>query len=352
MLDRSLPRKAPTRNQVAEHAQVSTAVVSYVLTGAKRVSPEKERRVHEAIKELGYVPNTAARALRTGRTHVLALLIPDSSNPYFAEFALQIETAAAERGYALLIANTHDDAENEERLVTEMGSRGVDGLIIASVLQGLRPGSSSDAQVPTVVIDAFHPIEGAPSIGVDAIGSAAEAVRHLVEVHGRRRVALVLGASSDPDQRTDPRQIGWERTLREAGLEPGPIEITGWSREGGLEAAARLLSGPGRPDAVFAGSDLIGIGFLRGAADHGLRIPEDLAVISYDGTSESAFSVPRLTTLQQPVRAMARAAIDAVLHTGPPPKSITTFPGELILRESCGCGAHRAPVTSTKGPPT
>ncbi|NQX13067.1 LacI family DNA-binding transcriptional regulator [Microbacteriaceae bacterium VKM Ac-2855] len=349
-------RKAPTRNDVAELAQVSTAVVSYVLTGAKRVTPDKERRVREAIAELGYRPNSSARALRTGRSHVLALLIPDSANPYFAEYALQIEIVASERGYALLIANTHDDHEREARLMNEMHSRGVDGLILASVFHDSWPTpSATEVPIPTVLIDSFHMVETVPTIGVDAVASAHTVVRHLIEVHGCRSIALVLGPSADPTGAPDLRAVGWEQALSAAGLPHDDALITSWSREGGIAAAQQLFARPDRPDAVFAGSDLIGIGLLRGAADLGLRVPEDLAIISYDGTSESAFSIPRLTTLQQPVALMARAAIDTVLT----PTATTAasahrakhvaFRGELILRESCGCGSPRA--RGTTAPP-
>ncbi|KQQ03331.1 MULTISPECIES: LacI family DNA-binding transcriptional regulator [unclassified Rathayibacter] len=340
MADTARSRRAPTRNDVAERAGVSTAVVSYVVTGAKNVTPEKERRVRDAIEALGYRPNSSARALRSGRTHVLALLMPDTSNPYFAEYALQIETAATERGYALLIANTHDDPAREVTLLNEMHSRGVDGVILASVFhESLQP--AADPTIPTVLIDSFHSVAGVPSLGLDAVESAHTVVRHLVEVHGCRSIDLVIGASSDPTGARDLRQIGWEEALSAAGLPRGSVEITSWTREGGLLAAERLLSGPDRPDAVFAGSDLVGIGLLRGAADLGIRVPEELAIISYDGTSESAFSIPRLTTLQQPVAVMARRAIDTVISASSPSSGHTAFRGELVLRESCGCGARR-----------
>lgn len=331
--------KAPTRNDVAELARVSTAVVSYVLTGAKNVTPEKQRRVREAIAALGYRPNASARALRTGRTDVLALLIPDNSNPYFAEFALHIESAAAEHGYALIIANTHDDPARELRLLDEIRSRGVDGLVVASVFRESWAHRITTPSTPTVLIDSFHEVELVPTVGVDTVASARSAVQHLVEVHGCRTVDLVLGPSNDPPGVIDPREIGWAEALAAAGLPNRTVEITNWTREGGMLAAERLLTGPDRPDAVFAGSDLIGIGLLRGAADMGLRVPEDVAVISYDGTSESAFSIPRLTTVKQPVSAMAHAAIDIVVGRAQPKTGHTAFHGELIVRESCGCGA-------------
>jgi len=328
-------RKAPTRNDVAARAQVSTAVVSYVMTGSKRVTPEKERRVRQAMADLGYRPNSSARALRTGKTYVLALLLPDSSNPYFAEVALKIERAAAAEGYALLIANTHDDPAQELRLLREMRSRGVDGVILASVFHDTWPGDARE--IPLVLIDAFHPVEGVPSVGVDAAASARAAVEHLAEVHGRRSIALVLGASADPAGNVDPRQVGWADALADTGAASGGIAVTSWSRAGGIAAAQQLLTGPDRPDAVFAGSDLLGVGVLRAAADRGLRVPEDLSVISYDGTEEAAFSIPRLTTLSQPTDDVARAAIAAILAPSAAAGRHVVLPGELVIRESCGC---------------
>ncbi|KTR95435.1 hypothetical protein NS220_05905 [Microbacterium testaceum] len=337
------PAKAPTRNDVAARAQVSTAVVSYVMTGSKRVTPEKEQRVRQAMAELGYRPNSTARALRTGKTYVLALLLPDSSNPYFAEIALRIESVAAEQGYGLLIANTHDDPATELRLMREMRSRGADGVILASVFHATWPGDARE--VPLVLIDAFHPAEGVPSIGVDAAASTREAVRHLVEVHDRRSIALILGASADPAGNPDPRQQGWEQALAATGAVSGGIAVTSWSREGGIAAAHELLSVPDRPDAIFAGSDLLGIGVLRAAADLGLRVPEDVAVVSYDGSTESAFSIPRLTTVAQPIGDVARAAVAAVLDPAAAGGHYTSFPGELLIRESCGCATPPPRVT-------
>ncbi|MDQ1085214.1 MULTISPECIES: LacI family DNA-binding transcriptional regulator [Microbacterium] len=330
-----VPGKAPTRNDVAARAQVSTAVVSYVMTGSKRVTPDKERRVREAMAELGYRPNNTARALRTGKTFVLALLLPDSSNPYFAEIALRIESVAAEQGYGLLIANTHDDPATELRLLREMRSRGADGVILASVFHATWPGDARE--IPLVLIDAFHPVDGVPSVGVDAAASTREAVQHLVEVHGCRSVALILGASSDPAGNRDPRQDGWEQALDATGARSGGVAVTSWSREGGITAAHELLAGPDRPDAIFAASDLLGIGVLRAAADLGLRVPQDLAVVSYDGSTESAFSIPRLTTVAQPIGDVARAAVAAVLAPPAGDGHYVSFPGQLLIRESCGC---------------
>lgn len=356
MSDESTPRRAPTRNDVAELAQVSTAVVSYVITGAKRVAPETAERVRAAIAELGYRPNYNARALRTGRSQTLALLVPDIGNPYFAEFASHLETAAADRGLALVIANTHGDEATEIELREAMRSRGVDGLMVASVLRADQQPPHGDGGLPTVLIDAFQPADGVSSIGFDGATSVHTIVDHLSAVHGAQSIALAIGPGSEHDP--DPRRIGWADALDAAGLAPGRLVTTEWSREGGIRAAQQLFGDdaekprPGvegadrvgradrlpRPDAVIAGSDLIAIGLLRGAHDLGLRVPDDLLIISYDGTAESAFSVPRLTTMRQPVRDMARAAVDTLLDSPPQEAHHTSFGGDLIIRESCGCG--------------
>lgn len=326
--------KPVTRADVAARAGVSAALVSYVVTGARKVGPGAEARIRKAIDELGYQPNRTARALKTGRTDVLGLIVSDVTNPYFAEFALEIEQAAADRGRVVILVNSHARLEHERSLVADLIARGVDGLIIGS---SYLPGASTRQQehLPTVWIDAAVSDETQIAVGPAMAEGSDEVVTHLIERHGKQRIALALGGG--PRIAPDQRQVGWSAALRRAGLPEGPIAQRSWSREGGYECGRELLTADDRPDAVFAGSDLVAVGLIRAASDLGLRIPEDVALVSYDGTKESEFSSPRLTTLRQPIPAMARAAVDAVLEPTAVPH-FQSFRGELLVRESCGCG--------------
>jgi LacI family transcriptional regulator len=155
-----------------------------------------------------------------------------------------------------------------------------------------------------------------------------------VLVHHHKTVGLVVGGMDRPGG--DPREQGWQQALRAAGLADGPIARVDWSREGGYQGGHRLLSAARPPTAIFASSDLQAVGLLRAAHERGLRVPEDLAVIGFDGTKESEFSWPPLTVVAQPIQQMARAAIQLVLDEQRP-QGYTPFMGELVVRQSCGC---------------
>lgn len=342
-------RSRPTRNDVARLAGVSPAVVSYVMTGARPVAPATAERVRAAMTTLDYRPNSSAQALRSGRTRTLGLVVPDIGNPFFAEFAVRIEAAAAERGYALLLATSHDDVATQHRVLAELVARGVDGILLASVGRhgtGASTRLQTSSDTPMVWIDAPDAVDGVDGVigvGQDVGVGVALIIDHLVAVHGCHRLALVVG--TDPDGGTDPRRETWASATRSAGIASGRVTTADWSRADGHRAALELLTGPDRPDAVVAASDLLAIGVLRAAADLGLRIPQDVAVVSFDGTVETAYSVPRLTTLRQPIEEMAVAAVEAVLSEAVPSEAGTdgrrprrsAFLGTLVIRESCGC---------------
>lgn len=330
-------RGTVTRADVARHAGVSTAVVSYVLTGARAVRPETEGRVRQAIEELGYRPNATARALRTGRTDTLGVVFADVSNPYFGEFALEIEAAARARGRSIMMANSHADPQNEVRLVRTLLDRQVDGLIVASVFNAAQRPATLDARTPAVWIDAFDSDPEVASIGSDYVEGARMVTSHLIEHHQHRSVALAVGASHRDS--VDPRKVGWHAVLQDAGLPLDDVVKTEWSREGGLLAGRALLTGRVPPEAIFAGSDLMAIGVLRAAHEAGLRVPEDLAIVSFDGTMETQYSAPSLTTHRQRISDMARLAVATITAEEPPAPCHTTFTGDLIIRESCGCAA-------------
>ena len=326
-----------TRADVARYAGVSTAVVSYVVNGGPRpVAAATHRRVREALEALNYRPNLSARALKMGSSATIGLIIADSLNPFFAEFTIAIARAAEARGHRLLIADSRSSRDTEGELVEDLLARQVDGLLFWTSTLGLDPMAGLRLYgVPSVLIDSAGPVPGRTTIGPAATEGAATLVRHLAQVHGRTRIALVLGAGGgfgDPD----PRTWGWQTALAELGLPRGPIVSTRWSREGGYAAGLELLKRDPLPDAVFACSDLMAVGLLRALHEAGVSIPGDVAVVSFDGTAESEFSWPPLTVVRQPIQAMAQAAVDLV-DTPEPTPAHHEFPMELIVRASCGC---------------
>lgn len=338
-------RRRATRGDVAQLAQVSTAVVSYVVNnGPRPVAPVTAERVRRAMNILGYQPNSTARDLSRGTTQTVGLVVADSLNPFFAEYALELAQAAAGQGWQLLTVDSRGDADTEDALIRDLVARQVDGLLIATT--AVRQEATRAAWttgVPTVFIDRDRPIPGYSTVGASALQGANDLVLHLIG-HGRRTIGLVIGDGLGPP---DPRELGWRQVLRKAGLPRGPIARVPFTWEGGYQGGLQLFGSDPLPDAVFASSDRQAIGLLRALGERGLRVPEDVAVVSFDGTTPSGYTWPPLTVARQPLAAMAHAAWDLLTaHDGGPRHE--EFPLELVIRSSCGCPspAGRSPDNS------
>lgn len=328
--------RAATRTDVARLAGVSTAVVSYVVNnGPRPVAAATKTRVLAAMEELDYRPNAVARALRMRSAQAVGLVVPDVSNTYFGALARELSVQAFTAGYALLLGDADNDIDRERAQVESLVSHQIDGLVIVS----LDPASVAETgTTPTVFLDQ-RSRPGQLSVIVDDRGGAAQAVSHLIG-HGRGRIALLSGPVGAPG--VAERELGWRRELEEAGL-PTNDELVArseFSRAGGFEAAQDLLCRAEVPDAVFVTSDVQALGLLAAARRLGIDVPRDLAVVSFDGTEDAVFSDPPLTAIEQPIRRIAEAALDAVLHKDPEcgiSDTPLTIPVELVVRESCGC---------------
>lgn len=347
-------REVVTRNDVAQYAGVSTAVVSYVVNdGPRAVSPRTRDRVLEAIRVLGYRPNAAARALKVGRTRTFGLVVPDGGNPLYAELAKAIEKEAATRGYVVLQTNTDGDPAVEKRKISDLLARQVDGLILATPTG--EPGATELAElngsgIPVVALN--RPVQGTTSICPEYRTGARLGVEHLIG-HGHERIGLVMGI--ERTTWSPERELGWRDALAAAGLPEGPIARAEFSREGGYDAGRQLLTttkpplpvkqakvpkllkATERPTAIFVSSDLQAIGVLRALHEAGLAVPGEMAVIAFDGTAESEYSWPPLSVVRQPLEAVAQKAVSRLLDETREPVEAFTYPTELVLRASCGC---------------
>ena len=322
-----MPKATPvTRNDVAQYAGVSTAVVSYVVNeGPRPVAPETRDRVLEAIRVLGYRPNATARALRMGTTRTFGLITPDGGNPLFAELAKAIDKEAAARGYVVLQTGADGDPATEQSKIAELLVRRVSGLLLVAPTED---PDLSETGIPVIAINRV--LSMVSSVRPQYREGARRGVEHLLE-HGHRRIGLVIGGG-----RSGERELGWRDALRAAGLEDGPIARTTFSRRGGYDAGRELLAATNRPTAVFASSDLQAVGVLRAIHEAGLRIPDDIAVLAFDGTAETEYSWPPLSVVRQPLEQMAREAVSRLID-GQDTVEAVTYPTELILRRSCGC---------------
>lgn len=335
------PRTQVTRKDVARYAGVSTAVVSYVVNGGpKKVAPATEAKVHEAIRLLGYRPNAAARALKLGSTETIGLIIPDNSNPFFSLLAHAVEDAAAELGFALFLTNSDGNLAKERRNIRNLAARQVDGVVLASVLLDPDLADLQAAEIPFVLLSHSERSAVFTTVGVDLAEGARTAVEHLIG-HGHTNIGLAMGTTTGNEG--DAREDGWLQALKDAGLPEGPIARSAFTRVGGYAAGKRLLASANRPTAIFASSDMQAIGILRVLHEAGLSVPGDVALASFDGSVEAEYSWPPLTTVEQPVRAMAEAAVRALVGAdrAEPPRH-RVFPTRLLVRESCGCGPAAA----------
>lgn len=329
---------AVTRNDVARTAKVSPGVVSYVLNGGPRpVSAAARKRVLDAVEALGYRPDGLARSLKVGRTKTLGLVVPDASNPFFAELALAIEDAAYARGYAVMMCNSADDVDREYTYITSLAERRIDGLVLVSAITGQDLTAVTSLQIPVVALDRSPDDSPVSTIRAANHDGASLGTHHLIS-HGHLTVAFVAGPDASV---SDARRLGWKQALKESGATPGLEIASPFTYAGGRDAAEQLIA-HGRVPAVLASSDVQALGLISGLISAGLSVPDDVAVVSIDGTTAGVYSTPALTTIAQPIREMGEAAVFHLIDN--PGETIhRVISNDLVIRGSCGCGAA-APV--------
>ena len=292
-----------TIKDVALHAGVSVATVSHVVNDTRFVSEATRLRVQQAIQALRYVPSAVARSLKSNRTQTVGMMIPNNSNPYFAEIIRGIEDTCYGAGFNVILCNSDDDPLKQSTYVRLLSEKQVDGLIVLSsgsdlgLLDTLRA-----APMPQVVVDREIEDLAADLVEVNHEAGGYLATQHLLQL-GHRRIACIGGPQTLSSARQ--RVQGYQRALREGGLPvDGALFRCGdFTSAGGHAAMCELLAVnalPDRPSAVFASNDLMAIGAICAAAAAGLRIPENLSVIGFDDIALAAFSNPPLSSIVQP----------------------------------------------------
>nr|WP_273386541.1 LacI family DNA-binding transcriptional regulator [Bifidobacterium indicum] len=327
-------RRRATRTDVAKLANVSTAVVSYVFNnGPRAVAPDTSKRVREAAKLLNYHPNPTARALRTGYSKMLGVIVPDSSNPFSAGIYDELQTVAMRRGYSVLFMNVRSDPELEEQAIRQLLERNVDAIFLSSSRSYTQLSMAHLEECRFVFMDQPHRVTNAKSVSTDYFHSGLTATQHLIE-HRHCSVDMLFGGS--PDDRGDARIQGWYAAHQNANLPAGRIRQAFFTREGGYRATLDLIDSGRPPQAIFAGSDLEAMGALRALHERRLRIPDDVSIVSFDGTIDSLYTWPQLTTMQQDTVKIASCAINAALEPEQVP-DVQTIKADMVVRHSCGC---------------
>ena len=298
---------------VARLAQVSVTTVSHVLNQTRPVHPDTRARVEAAVQSLGYVPSAVARSLKLNATHSIGMLVPNNSNPYFAELVRAVEDACFAAGYALLLCNTDDDADRQRVYLDVLAQKRVDGVIVASTTDDERMSQHlARTALPMVLIDRDITGLDRPCVQTDHVLGGMIATQHLLEL-GHTRIACIGGPEllHSSERRID----GWREALLRARL-PAELLVYGdFSVNGGYQAMQRVLAKAGEqiPTAVFACNDLMAIGALRALHEAGLHAPEDVSVVGYDDIELADYIRPALTSVAQPVKTMAEQALARLL---------------------------------------
>lgn len=333
---------------VAEHAGVSIKTVSNVVRGEHRVAEETRKRVLRSIDELGYRPNVSARHLRTGRSGVIALAVPELTAPYFAELAAAVIAVAKSRSCTVLIEDTGGDPEEELRIACGLSEPLIDGVLLSALRLNSAALAARPRRVPLVLLGERDYDVPADHVLIDNVTAAREATAHLLAL-GHRRVAAI-GAQRGADAATaHQRMRGYQEALYQAGVPYDPslaVEAGAYHRAEGARALHALLDLPEPPDAVFCFNDLLAAGVVRAAADRGVRVPDDLAVVGFDDVEQATYSVPSLTSVSPDKAEIARLAVDALLRRieGDPEEPHRTLRAghRLVVRESSGDPARGA----------
>lgn len=337
-----------TIQDVAKLANVSVSTVSNVLNGREaRMRPETLARVQQAIADLGFRPNQSARMLKTGHMPMIGLMVPTVANPYFGVLARWVEACALERGYGLLLCNTYRNPAHERQYAEALMAQGVRGVILGSALAAHEHLVPLVAQgLAAVSLDRASSTDGLlrDFVSVDNRLAAAMAIEHLVAL-GHRDIAFISAPMQSMNRlaRQEGAQAACDRAGASlyvyTGTSDGDYTETEMAELGARAAAAVHRDLHPQCTAFVGVNDMVAIGLLAGLRQAGVNVPEEVSVVGIDGIFLGEYVSPALTTVGQPMRALAAAAVDHVLtrmkEPGLPPQT-SIFPPALIERGSTG----------------
>jgi LacI family transcriptional regulator, repressor for deo operon, udp, cdd, tsx, nupC, and nupG len=336
---------------VAKLAGVSVKTVSNVVNGYVHVTDSTRERVLQAIEQLNYRPNPAARSLRKGRSGLVGLAVPELGIPYFSELAGLVIDAAAERSWTVLIDQTNGQIEHELLVSEGIRSHLLDGLIFSPIAMGAEELARRQDDTPLVLLGERVFDGPADHVAIDNVAAARDATAHLVSL-GRRRIAAIGDQRHVPAGRTAHlRLAGYRLALAEAGLpyqEELVLPADDYHRTDGAASMARLLELAEPPDAVLCFADLLALGALRTLLAAGLRVPEDVAVVGFDDIEDGRFSTPTLTTIRPDKQQIAELAVSFLESRtagglAAPPREVQAR-YDLVVRESTAGRRTRHPA--------
>lgn len=330
----------PTIHDVAKYAGVGSITVSRVINNSGYISPETRERVRKAIVELGYVPNTLARSLRSRRTNTVGLIITDITNPFFTTLARGVEDAANEAGYTVIFCNTDEDAAKEEKYLNVLLQKQVDGLLLVpthrsldTIRQVVKRGT------PVVVLDRRIPEVDVDTVRCDSIDGAYQLTKYLISL-GHRQIAVMSGAVGVST--ADDRVAGYRKALDEYGITILDQYILRgeFTPDSGYSMTKQAINLPPRPTALIAANNFITIGAMKALQEVGIEVPEDMALVGFDDLPPAIVTFPFFTVVFQPAYDMGTRAMELLLkrlnEKEMEVKQELILPTQLILRHSSG----------------
>jgi LacI family transcriptional regulator len=329
----------PNIHDVAKRAGVAPITVSRVINNSGYASEATRKRVEEAIADLGYVPNTLARGLRSKRTNTLALVMTDITNPFFTLIARGVEDVASEAGFTVIFCNTDESEEKEEKYANILVQKQVDGVLLIPACSN--PASVEFLQlrnVPVVLLDRNVPGVQADLVRCDSRGGAYLLVKNLIEL-GHTQITTITGpqgVSTSAD-----RVAGYQQALDEAGLSTAERVYYGaFTQASGYELAMQVLASDPRPSALFGTNNFISIGILKALRDAGVQVPAEMSIVGFDDLPTALIVNPFLTVVAQPAYEMGQRATELLLArlsgNAPQEHQEIILPTELIERQSSG----------------
>jgi LacI family transcriptional regulator len=332
--------------EIAKRAKVSTATVSRTINRIPTVDPRVAKRVWKVIEESGYRPNIQARALVSGRSHILGLVVSEIINPFFPEIVQAFENIAVEHGYEILLVSTVHDPKRMDLSVRRMTGRRVDGVAVMTFgMEDLLLEDRELSNVPLVFVDVGPKRPRVSNIRINYLNGIRQAVQHLAALR-HEQIAFISGPLALKSAKS--RRSAFEKAMREIGLEvaKGLVVEGDHTLEGGVRAMQSLLSLPKRPTAVVCSNDMTALGVMHKCYEDGLHIPRDLSLVGFDDIRLAQFVLPPLTTVRMSQSELARIAFHALLtelERETPSEHGTEYVLEtsLVLRDSTALDGNR-----------
>jgi LacI family transcriptional regulator len=336
----SAPRRKTTLADVAEQAGVSTSTASRALNGHGGLAPATRAAVKEAAAKLNFQPSALARSLRTQQTLTVGFVVPDVSSPFYAAALKGAQGKLERAGYRVMLMDASLDVDRELAALETLLSHQVDGLLVAStgMSRSLFDGLVGDAAIPTIFFDGVVEGAGKGSVTLDNEGGIALLVDHLVE-HGHDDIALLAG--SQRESAGAARLQAFHAAMAAHGMSPADrhVKICAWEIADGRRAGLELLADPEPATAVIASSAELALGFMSAAARRGIRVPDDVALVSFDDPYFGDLLEPSLTAVAYDPRQVGATAADLLVESMRSETMLceVRIPVTLVRRRSCGC---------------